>query len=552
MARGLAGLLILLIVCVPAATAGEDEPERFDNSLYPVEFRVKVNQAIQKGVARLRQGARPNGSIPLHGHYPMGGTALGVLTLLKCGVKPDDPQIVKAFAYLRTLPMVRTYSVACLLMALDAKYAPARDPFSEKDYDKYGGLVRRDPCAQVISADDKAWMREGVEWLVKNQRHDGGWRYPHDGYDLSNTQFALLGLHAATRCGITVKKRVWLDALEAMLRVQEQTGAPIEYRANEVRGRYRFEWTERALTRGFRYRAGTPVNGSMTTAGLTCLIICQNRLWRSRGFGGELRVKSRRGIRDAMAWLQHHFAVHHNPFAGHHWLFYYLYGLERCGILGRYRFIGQHDWYKAGADYILRRDAVSWGNVDACFALLFLKRATPRMNAPAITPSGGPGKEPATMPETGKPRWLRPDSNVPEDPLAVVAYWVKKLRSNNPQLVFRATIKLGDLANRLAVKPLLRTLRMHTDAYARVGAAVALARLTSCNAVPGLIDALGDKDDLVRHAAHQALIRITRHGQLRYLSGLSANERIRLQKAWRAWWEANEPDIRKRMGQTRG
>lgn len=552
MVRGLAWLLAAAVICAPAASAEEDTAEQFDNSLYPIEFRVKVNAAIKRGVTRLRARQRGDGSIPLSRHYAMGGTSLAVLTLLKCGVKADDPQIVKAFAYLRPLEMTRTYSVACLLMAIDAKYAPGRDPFSEKDYDKYGALVRKDPCAQVISKEDKAWMRKGVAWLVEHQRHDGVWRYPSGGYDLSNTQFALLGLHAATRCGITVKRQVWLDALEAMLRFQEQTGEPIEYRANEVRGRYRFEWTERALTRGFRYHKGTQVNGSMTTAGLTSLIICQNRLWRSRGFGGEMRVKSRRGIRDAMAWLQHHFRVDHNPWAGNHWHYYYLYGLERCGILGRYRFLGQHDWYKAGADVILANDAVRAGSVDSCFALLFLKRATSRMNAPVITPSGGAGKEPATMPETAKPRWARPDANVPEDALAIVAYWVRRLQSDNPQLVFRATIKLGHLGNRLAVKPLLRTLRLHSDVYARVGAAVAVSRLTSCDAIPGLVTALMDQEDLVRHAAHQALMRITRHTQLRYLSGMSTNDRVRLQKAWRAWWKANEVDIRQRLGQRSG
>ena len=58
-------------------------------------------------------------------------------------------------------------------------------------------------------------------------------------------------------------------------------GEPVLYKANEVRGRYRFEWTERALARGFRYTdqgEGPPgmqrplgmqqPTGSMTTAGL--------------------------------------------------------------------------------------------------------------------------------------------------------------------------------------------------------------------------------------------------------------------------------------------
>ncbi|MDJ0976331.1 MAG: HEAT repeat domain-containing protein [Planctomycetota bacterium] len=550
MLRRVAGILLMAIGAGLASPAvADDEPERFDDSMYSVDFRVRVNDAIRKGVASLRTAQRPDGSFNLHGHYPMGGTALATLTLLKCGVKADDPQIVKAFAYMRGLEMRATYSVAVLLMALDAKYAADRDPFTEKDYDKYGNLVKRDPCARVISKDDKAWMREGVEWMTKHQRHDGVWRYPHSGYDISNTQFALLGLHAATRCGIAVDRDVWLDALEAILKVQEQTGEPVEFRANEVRGRYRFEWTERALTRGFRYHAGHRINGSMTSAGLTCLIICQNRLWRSRAFTGRLRVASRRGIRDAMAWLQHHFAAGHNPYGSNEWTWYYLYGLERCGILGRFRFLGTHDWYREGAEVILQKNAVSWRNYHACFALLFLKRATPRMNAPAITPSGGVGTEPATMPETAKPRWARKLDDVPEDKLAAIGYWVKKLKSNNPQLVFRATIKLGHLGNRLAARPLVATLRSHTDPYARVGAAVALGRLRACSAVEPLIAQLADPDDLVRHAVNQALIRITRHTQLVYLTAMSSDDRVRLRRAWRAWWAENEAAVRKTLRQ---
>lgn len=551
MARWVTGVLMAVAmasICAPDAGADEDT-ERFDDSMYSVDFRVRVNDAIRQGVAALRTVQRGNGSFNLHGHYPMGGTALATLTLLKCGVRPHDPQIVKAFQYMRGLEMTRTYSVAVLLMAIDAKYAADRDPFTEKDFDKYGNLVKRDPCAQVISKEDKAWMREGVAWMEKHQRHDGVWRYPHDGYDISNTQFALLGLHAATRCGVTVKREVWLDALEAMLKVQDKTGDPVEFRANEVRGRYRFEWTERALTRGFRYHNGHRINGSMTSAGLTALIICQNRLWRSRAFTGRLRVASRRAIRDAMAWLQHHFSASHNPFGSNEWVWYYLYGLERCGILGRFRFLGAHDWYREGAEFILQKNAVTAKNYHACFALLFLKRATPRMNAPAITPSGGAGNQPAAMPETAKPRWARKLDDVPADKLAAVGYWVKRLQSNNPQLVFRATIKLGHLGDRLAVKPLISTLRAHTDAYARVGAAVALGRLRSCNAVLALVAQLADQDDLVRHAVHQALIRITRHTQLTYLSGMTADERVRLRRAWRAWWETNEDALRKTLNQ---
>ena len=34
-------------------------------------------------------------------------------------------------------------------------------------------------------------------------------------------------------------------------------------------------------------------------------------------------------------------------------IYYYLYGLERCGRLTAHRFIGDHDWYREGAEYLV-------------------------------------------------------------------------------------------------------------------------------------------------------------------------------------------------------
>ena len=400
-------------------------------------------------------------------------------------------------------------------MAIDAKYAPARDPFSVEDYDKYGILKRTDPCKRVISKDDKAWMKTLATHLVKNQNAQGAWRYeaPAD-YDISNIQFVLLGLHAATRCGVKVKPAVWLDALRFLLTAQDQTGDPIEYRANEIRGKYRFEWTERALARPFRYVPSYGPTGSMTTAGMCSMIICQNRLWRVRAFGGKLRAQTRDAIRDALAWMQLHFHVDHNPGWGANWHGYYLYGLERAGILGRFRFVGAHDWYREGAEHILKSKMHLGAGVDSCFTLLFLKRATSRMDAPVITPSGGPITNPVVMPPKSVPKWLQVDGEAPKDAAAAAVYWVRKLKDPDANESFRALIQLTRLNNARSAPALIVALRTHQDPYVRAGAAIALGKLRSCDAVPSLIENLLDRADLVRHSAHRALTEITGHGGL--------------------------------------
>jgi hypothetical protein len=313
---------------------------------------------------------------------------------------------------MRTRPLDRTYSVSILLMAIDAKYGPATDAFRSETVDRYGNQVVETPCADRISKDDLEWMKEALKFLLDHQGagapiaaggpnppggpargEPGAWRYPGGGFDLSNTQYAVLGLLAANRCGARVPIDAWLETLRFLLDWQEKDGPPVSFRANEVRGDYRIEWTERARARGFPYAQGDGRStGSMTTAGLAGLMICQSELWKTRRFTGELRERTRNAIRDGLAWMQQHYDVTENPEGGPQWHYYYLYGLERMGILGRVRFLGTHDWYLDGARYLLatQERAGSWLSgdlVDTCFALLFLKRASWRTVAPPITPS---------------------------------------------------------------------------------------------------------------------------------------------------------------------
>ena len=82
-----------------------------------------------------------------------------------------------------------------------------------------------------------------------------------------------------------------------------------------------------------------------------------------------------------------------NPPGGRGWHYYYLFGLERAGVLTDKKFIGDHDWYREGASYLLEKQlpegfwetqANEYGTAvsNTCFALLFLKRSTP---PPVIT-----------------------------------------------------------------------------------------------------------------------------------------------------------------------
>src|SRR5262249_49122828 len=87
----------------------------------------------------------------------------------------------------------------------------------------------------------------------------------------------------------------------------------------------------------------------------------------------------------AMNWIKEHFTLNLRNRT-----FYHLYGLERTGRLTGQRFIGGHDWYREGCEFLVEqqktvgKDAGSWYTsntsfdswpvVSTSFALLFLSK----------------------------------------------------------------------------------------------------------------------------------------------------------------------------------
>src|SRR5437868_12004025 len=127
------------------------------------------------------------------------------------------------------------------------------------------------------------------------------WKNGHDG-DQSCTQYALLGLHAASRSGVKVPPETWRRALDHQLKGQCKDG-------------------------GWQYGAGGNEGyGSMTTAGLCAVAICRAEL-------AEPNPTSAPAITRGLAWLAQHFTVdkHANYSTPNQWLSYYLYSVERAG-----------------------------------------------------------------------------------------------------------------------------------------------------------------------------------------------------------------------------
>lgn len=299
-----------------------------------------VLAATEKARRYLWAAQRTDGSWPDY-RFDGGTTALAALALLNAGTKPDQPAMRSALAVVEGIPEEYTYVVALKIQALAAA----------------GAAMNR-----------KAIQR-AVDWLAEAQLVNGRWGYRAKGKqwsgggDFSNSQFALLGLHEAAKAGARVPATVWHRARRSWLGAQQDDG-------------------------GWAYTArSSRTTGSMTTAGLASLYILGHSLamhvadrqaeGQEPACCGQYRLF--RPMDRGFAWLEQHFSVRENP-GNRHWYYYYMYGLERVGILSGFSHFGPHDWYREGLAELLQRQRPdgSWREhnavVDTAFALLFLAK----------------------------------------------------------------------------------------------------------------------------------------------------------------------------------
>lgn len=174
----------------------------------------------------------------------------------------------------------------------------------------------------------------------------------------------------------------------------------------------------------------------------------------------------------------------------------------------------------------------------------------PRTDAPVPpTAPENPGAPPPVPPRADAPPSADPESARRHE--ADVQLWITRLKDPNEGIAFTATRKLADLKDLRAVLPLIEVLKTHKDYFTRQGAASTLGELKAADAVPALMEALEDKDDLVQGAASEALTSITEQ-DFKFSLVLTKKEKKQLKEQWQKWWHDNEADVRKRLGQAKG
>lgn len=382
------------------------------------KFNKMIDEAVAKGTEYLISLQRPDGSFPqwsdpalLGSHafdkeYPMGMTALCLLALLHSGVNPNEPVIEKGFEYVKELPYKKVYCVGTLLMALESRYLPPKS--LKPKVIKRGESVVLTGFVRKLGK-DQPWMQEMTDWLLKAEKADGGWEYSLKPFhaDLSNTQYALLGLKAAARCQMKIPVEVWSRNLRYVLDSQAKTG-PVVYLpepskekkatgGSVIVSRPKKNSGAGLRARGWGYSttkskpdsADENEYGSMTTAGIACLILCKSELLIANKMDRKLLAETDAAIADGFAWLWNNWAIEANPKAKGFFDYYYLYGLERAALIDGREYIGDKNWYKEGAEFICQNSnrAINGSySDDVAFALLFLKRATISVTS---TPSDG-------------------------------------------------------------------------------------------------------------------------------------------------------------------
>ncbi len=354
----------------------------------PALSQGAIDAAIQKGVAYLKKAPSPPAWAGIKD-----SDELILYTLLIADVPESDPVFQKYFNKMMSGPLEKTYKVALQAMILE-----------ELDRVKYQGRIAM--CAQFLvdnQCQNGQWsygnpsehvkeidLPKDVATSAEEKPKEGGPKVygdpgagrvkprivrkvavkkmkegPESG-DNSNSQYAALGLRACFDSGIAIPEGVVLLAVKWW---RESLHPPSEKEG--VYGGRGWNYKDPARDERKPYHA-------MTAGGTGSLVIYDYMLgrdWKNDSF-----------VKAGMKWLTDHFSVNKN--------YYYMYGLERVGILYGTQTLGTHDWYQEGARLLLREQKPdgSWGDhkdkedtreneterntQETCFAILFLKKAT--------------------------------------------------------------------------------------------------------------------------------------------------------------------------------
>jgi hypothetical protein len=388
----------------PAGAAEADDPKPPAPPRPPrqtvtvdAEEQRKIDDAIVKGVWYLRNHALPQGGwgdkLPT-GQAPVtvGYASLAALTLLECGIPPGDPIIQKAADLVRKQapqpqPVYDTYQRALAILFLD-RLGESRD----NELIQYlavcliaGQQAIDNGWSYYCPAPDRKQTQPLLQQLREEKQSLADWRtaalngavWDQGGSDNSNTQFAVLALWVARRHKVAIDKPIAL--VDKRFRDTQFKKGPDPDKHNvDLDGSWYYNTAANA--RGWQAANEWP---TMTCAGLLGLAV-------ARGVAPEGTLKDKPleddAVKRALGMLGREIG---RPDEKRATDLYFLWSLERVGVLYNLKQIEGKDWYAWGRKALLsgqqgQQDDGSWPGgiyyahnplVNTCFALLFLKQA---------------------------------------------------------------------------------------------------------------------------------------------------------------------------------
>ena len=312
-----------------------------------------VNDAIDKGAEFLVRMQQPDGSFgSSRAYFPgdtsAGETALVLAALLHSGLKWEHQAIRRGVEYVRqTQPQ---------------KY--------------YGATTRLLMEEILLTNQDRKAMEEAAEFIADGSA-TGYWDYPGDVPDLSNTQYAILGLWLARQAEIKIPDKIFEKCMKVTIRHQLEDGGwayfgPIDSQPGQM------DTTPRYST------------ASMTTAAMATVLFCYDALSEKKSNVKKYGDEVNECMEKAYGWLDENMSYTENVSLQNGakgnggWFYYYIYNVERLATVGGRETIGNRHWYNAGATELVKAQMGSgaWGENgnastdDTAFALLFLNKAT--------------------------------------------------------------------------------------------------------------------------------------------------------------------------------
>lgn len=338
----------------------------------------RIDQAIVNGVEYLRRQQSQAGhwNYQLAHDHQLGMTALCGLAMMENGVAPDDAAIVRASGVVRELAISsdQTYDLALAILFLSRLQGTNRG-----DLD---ALIQRLARRLEGGHNDGFWsyrvpLGTAFETGLTGQ---GGTRPPQErgGFlggpgDLSNTQFALLG--------------IWTGG-----RHEYNSDAALEALNDHLRSTVNPDG-------GWGYRPGIASAPAMTCAGLMGLAIAASRPSLAERLTSLARGEALVADPVFAQALEKVSADARRIGSGTD--VYYLWSLERvCVALGLSDLDGL-DWYEIGAESLLNRQLPnggwppgSWQSLpETCLALLFLRKSNLAFELDRVLRLPGPKRD---------------------------------------------------------------------------------------------------------------------------------------------------------------